>query len=92
MAWSEDTSVYIDADQLAVAATFDGSTTVNGHFDSPYVEAGEVASEGPEFLCLASEVPSAVGKSLVVDSVTYTIRNVRPIDDGVFVYLDLEAV
>jgi hypothetical protein len=89
--FTEDLTEFIDADDFADAATYDGSTTVYGIFDGVYVDAFGVAGSNPVFLCAASDVPAAgVCKTLVVNSVTYKIRNRQPQDDGAFVLLQLE--
>lgn len=89
--FQEDVSAFFDSNALAVSATYDGSTTIKGNFNAGYAAAYDVAGVHPEFECAATAVPAAgVGKTLVVNSVTYKIRNRRPMDDGAWVVLDLE--
>jgi hypothetical protein len=78
---------------LADPAVYDGATTIYGHFDNAYLEQidGLIGNKGPVFLCKATDVVSdPTGKTLLVLSVTYRIRNIEPEDDGAFVRLILE--
>lgn len=89
--FAEDLDDFFETDDFAVAATYDGATTVNVIFDNEYVEAVTgVAGTNPVALGKASDFASPVGKTLVVSGVTYRIRNSRPVDDGAVVTLDLE--
>lgn len=89
--FTENLTDFLDTDDHAVAATYDGATTINGIFDTVYVDVLGVATVNPVFLCAASDVPAAgVSKTLVVNSVSYKIRNREPQDDGAFVLLQLE--
>ena len=89
------------ADRLSMLVDWDtglynGSTTISGIFDNEYigVSAGgdiDVESASPAFTCQTSDVPSADhGDTLVVNSVTYTVRGVQPDGTGMTV-LVLEA-
>jgi len=89
--FTEDLTEFLDTDDHAVAATYDGATTVNGIFDNAYVDVLGVASANPVFLCRAADVPAAgVSKTLVVSGTTYKIRNREPESDGSLVLLQLE--
>ncbi len=89
--FTEDLTEFIDTDDFAIAANYNSGTTVNGHFDNAYVDALGVSGANPVFLCAASAIPAAgVGNTLVVNSITYKIRNREPQDDGAFVLLQLE--
>ena len=83
-------AVFFNTDDFGVAGTYTPSggsaSTVNGIFDKDFslVEVGNqvgLESNDPRFLCRSSDVPSvASGDTMVVNSVTYTIRNIE--DDG----------
>lgn len=89
--FAESISDFFSTSDHAVAATYNGATTINGNFNAPYAEAFDVAGINPTFECAASDVPAAgVGNTLVVNAVTYRIRNRMPQDDGAWVVLDLE--
>lgn len=89
--FTEDLSVFFQTGDFAVAATYDGSTTVNGLFDAAYVDALGVSSVNPVFMCDAADVPAAgVNKTLLVNGVTYRIRDRQPEGDGALVVLQLE--
>ena len=92
MAFTEDATAFFDEDDFAVAATYDSSTAVSVIFDNEHRLAHDmVSTANPVVLGLASVFPAAaVTKSLVIAGVTYTIRDRRPLDDGVTVVLDLE--
>ena len=92
--FDEDLDVLFDEDEHAVAAVYDGATPVLVIFDNPYVEQFDVAGTNPTALGKASDFPVAgapVGKTLLIGSVTYTIRDREPVDDGALVRLQLSA-
>lgn len=90
--FEEDLTAFFDTDELALAATYAGSTAVNVIFDAEYVEAFGVAGANPAALGRASDFPAgAVGNTLLISGTTYTIRNREPVDDGALVRLQLEA-
>ncbi len=90
--FTEDLDAFLNTGELAVEATYDTSTTVKGFFDSAFLEQLDiVAGKNPVFVCKASAVAAdPTAKALVVNSVTYNIRGIEPIDDGAFVLLRLE--
>lgn len=85
------------ADRLSMLEDWDtglynASTTISGIFDNEYigVPSGDidVESASPAFTCQTSDVPSADhGDTLVVNSVTYTVRGVQPDGTGITVLL-----
>lgn len=80
---STDYSAFFSTDDFGVAGTYDGSTTVNGIFDSDYVEINGVEAKRPVFMCKASEVSGVVhGKTLVANSKSYVVRGVQPDGTG----------
>ncbi len=88
--FTEDLDAFLSTDEHALAATLQGGTTVNGIFDADYVDTLGMAGTNPVFVCKASAVAAGdIGKTLVISSTTYTIRNRQPIDDGAFVRLQL---
>jgi len=92
MPFTENIDAFFDTDAFATAATYNGVTAVTVIFDSSYVEALGVSSVNPVATGKASDFPisSAVGKTLLINSVTYKIRGREPIDDGALVVLQLE--
>lgn len=89
--FSEDLSAYFRTQDFGVAATYDGATTVNVIFDNEYLEQMGVAGTGPAALGRASDFPenTAIGKTLLINGTTYTIRGREPLDDGQIVVLRL---
>jgi len=74
----------------ALNGTYDGATAVKVIVDNEYDEMSSVAGTQPVALGLASVFPAAaVGKTLLIGAVTYTIRGREPVDDGAFVRLRL---
>lgn len=88
MAFAEDASEFLDTVHgFAVAATWNGTTTVNGIFDNEYFEigVGTPGAEGsqPSFFCRAADVAAAAqGDTLLINSVTYTVVSVQPDGTG----------
>jgi hypothetical protein len=90
--FSEDRSAFLDTSGHALAATYDGATAVNVIFDAAYSLALGMAGTNPVAIGDSADFPvSAVNKTLLVNGVTYTIRNREPMDDGAFVLLQLQA-
>lgn len=83
MPFAEDHSQFLDTDDFATSATYNGST-INGIFDDEYVEGLDmVESTGPQFLVRSSDVAGiAHGAELVINSVTYTVVGVKPDGTG----------
>lgn len=73
------------------AAVYDGSTQVQVIFDAAYLDTLGIANTNPVALGKASDFPegTSIGKTLLIGSTTYTIRNRQPQDDGAFVLLQL---
>jgi hypothetical protein len=68
---------------LADPATYDGATAVAVLFDAAYLDTLGMAATNPVALGKATDFPAAaVGKTLLIGSTTYTIRNRQPQDDG----------
>lgn len=77
---------------LALDATYDGATAVKVIFDNGYLEQFGLAGTRPTALGKASDFPAAaVGKTLLVNATTYTIKGREPQDDGAFVLLTLKV-
>jgi hypothetical protein len=92
--FDEDLTAFFKTDEHAVAATYDGGATpINGIFNEPDLgQLGMIAGSNPTFLCAASDVDAdPTGNTLVIGAVTYTIRDIRPQDDGAVVILELSA-
>lgn len=89
-ALADDLGVFLD--DFAVSATA-GSTTANVILDQPsQVLAGDmVLSTDYQITARASDFGSLVsGDSITVDSVAYTVRDVRLIDDGLLCEITLQ--
>lgn len=91
--FTDDLAELFSATELATAATLQGGSTVNVHFDQEYVRALDmVAGTNPVALAIATSVVAGdVGKTLTINGTVYTIRDRRPVDDGATVILELEA-
>jgi hypothetical protein len=92
----EDLDAFLSATEHAVTALYDKAgarTTVNVIFDREHLLAHEMVSvANPVATGKASDFPeAAVGRTLEIADTVYTIRDRRPIDDGAFVSLQLEA-
>jgi hypothetical protein len=92
VALTEDLAPFFDtAYGFAVAATYDGASPVSVIFDNAYLEQLGIAGTGPVALVRASQVAAdPTGKTLAIGAQTYLIRNVRPMDDGAVVLLNLQ--
>jgi len=90
----QDTLAFLNVNEFGVTCSIGGSSFV-GILDSPVeVLAGGMALSR-EYLLYAktSDVASAArGTSITVDSASYTVRENRAIDDGVFSELLLSKV
>ena len=91
--FTEDLDEFLSTEEFGIAATLQGGSTVNVIFDNEYTRALDmVAGTNPIALAKASAVVAGdINKTLIINSVTYTIRDRRPIDDGAFVMLELET-
>ncbi len=89
MAFAENLDDFLDTTHgFAVAATYQGASTVNGIFDNEYFEdtVGQGAgaeSTRPVFVCKASDVPTvAHGHTLLIGATTYHVIAVEPDGQG----------
>ena len=90
----QDTLAFLSVDEFGVSCSLGASTFV-GILDSPVeVLAGGMAlSREYSLLAKTSDVSTAVrGTAITVDSVSYTVRENRAIDDGLFSELLLSKV
>jgi hypothetical protein len=82
-----DTLAFLSLSEFAVTCQIGAGSEFKGILDSPMdVIAGGVALSR-EYLLTAktSDVSSAArGTSITVDSAAYTVRENRPVDDGLF--------
>lgn len=87
MAFAEDRSAFFNTDELAVEALYNGATTVNGILDIGFADVIQsdfpgVSSGRPTFRYNLDDIPSpTMGVSLVIGSVTYTVRDSQPEND-----------
>ena len=90
----QDTLAFLNVDEFGVTCSIGASSFV-GILDSPVeVLAGGMALSR-EYLLYAktSDVSSAArGTSITVDGASYTVRENRPVDDGLFSELLLSKV
>ena len=88
MPFTEDLAAFFDvAGGFASSALYDGTTTITGIFDDAHELAAlgmaMQAAAGPQFLCRAADVAAdPVGKSLVVNGITYSIAEHQPDGTG----------
>lgn len=90
---TEDLTAFFNTADFAIAATYDGATTVNVIFDHEFLlQLGLVAGRAPAALVRAADVAAnPTGKTLVVNGMSYVIRGIEPLDDGVTAVLRLEG-
>ncbi len=91
--FTEDLNAFFNTDEHAVSATYDGTDAVKGIFNAPDLgQLGMIAGINPTFLCAAGDIDAdPTGKTLVISSTTYKIRDIKPQDDGAVVILELET-
>jgi len=93
--FTEDLDAFLNEDEHAVAGVYDAAganTAVSVIKDQAYLEQLNIAGTNPAAVGKASVFPAAaVGKTLTIAGVVYTIRGREPVDDGAFVVLQLEA-
>jgi hypothetical protein len=83
----DDTLAYLSLSEFAVSCQIGAGAEFKGILDSPMdVIAGGVALSREYLLTTkTSDVSSAArGTSITVDSSAYTVRENRPVDDGLF--------
>jgi len=80
--FAENLDVFLRTDDFGVDAVFDADSDVKVIFDREYVDVLDIASRYPVALGKESDFSAALGKTLEVDSVTYTIVNVEPDGTG----------
>jgi hypothetical protein len=93
MAFTEDLSVFFDTGDFAIAAAYDGDTTVNVIFDRAFINSVTgVFATNPVAMVVASDIDEdPTGKTLLISGTTYTIRKHEPQDDGAVTLLHLET-
>lgn len=92
MAFTEDVAPFFDTAGFAEAATYDGASNIQAIFSAPAADAFSTGGTVPEALVIASDVDADPrGKSLVLASGTYTIREFSPDMTGRLLALKLEA-
>jgi hypothetical protein len=88
MAFAENLQPFFDTSGFGVAATYNGTTTVNGMLDLAYMEPlGNMAeASAPVFTCAEADVAAVKhGDTLAVASRTYKVVGVEPDGTGVVV-------
>lgn len=89
---TEDLDVFFNTAEMAVSATYDTSNTIAVIFDRAFLDQlGVVAGTEPVALVQATDVAAdPVGKPIIINSVTYSIRGFEPQDDGAILLLRLQ--
>jgi hypothetical protein len=79
MPFTEDLDVFLDDADFAVEALYNSTATVRVILDAAYMEIGGLAGTNPVAVGKATDFPaaSAVGKTLVIDSVSYRRKTAR---------------
>lgn len=90
----QDTLAFLNINEFGVTCSIGGSSFV-GILDSPVdvIAGGMALSREYSLLAKTSDVSSATrGTSITVDSASYTVRENRAMDDGLFSELLLSKV
>lgn len=92
MAFTENISEFFDtATGFAVNAVYDGTSTVAGFYGASPGDAFGVGANVPEFVVASGDIAADPrGKTLVVESGTFTIREFEPDLTGRLTILKLE--
>lgn len=94
MAFTEDRAAFFNVDELAVAGLYNGTTTVNGIFDLDYADVIQseypgVSSGRPAFRYNLDDIPApTMGASMVIEGVSYLVRDSQPTNDIGMLYLE----
>jgi hypothetical protein len=82
MAFIEDFSDFLDADDFAIEAIISGST-VTGILDEAYIEVSGIEGVHPTFACANADVLGTThGASVVIGSATYHVIGIQPDGTG----------
>ena len=90
-----DTLTFLNIDEFGVTCQIGAGASFVGVLDSPMdvIAGGMALSREYMLLAKTSDVSAAArGTSITVDVVSYTVRENRPIDDGLFSELLLSKV
>jgi len=90
-----DTLAFLNTDEFGVTCQIGAGASFVGVLDSPMdvIAGGMALSREYMLLAKTSDVSAtARGTSITVDGVSYTVRENRPIDDGLFSELLLSKV
>lgn len=87
MAFDEDLFAFLGTADFAVTATYDSSAEVVGIFGAPHelvpLGMAMAAAAAPQFVCRSADIAAnPVGKTLLVNAVTYTIAEHQPDGTG----------
>ena len=92
MAFTEDLDEFLDTTAFAESAVYNSTSTIPVLYSAPGADAFNIGSTAPECLVAASDVAADPrGKTLVLASGTYTIREFVPDLTGRLLTLKLEA-
>ncbi len=84
MAMVEDFTPFFNTAEHAVDALWKGTTTVQVILDNAYTETFGVNGSNPFVAVPTADMPSvARGEAMVIDSVSYTIKNIEPDGTGI---------
>lgn len=90
-----DTLTFLNTDEFGVTCQIGAGASFVGVLDSPMdvIAGGMALSREYMLLAKTSDVSAtARGTSITVDGISYTVRENRPIDDGLFSELLLSKV
>ena len=88
MAWTEDLTVFFDTDNFSVTASYTpviGSpSTIDGIFDSRYVETENIQGQRPVFTCNDGDIATISQEDvIVINGTTYGVANWERTGNGV---------
>lgn len=73
MAFEEDFTDFLDDDDFAIVATFNGNN-VTGILDKEYVSVNGIESNKPVFVCSSADAsPYSRGDVVIADGTTYSL-------------------
>lgn len=82
MSFTEDRSVFFNTGDFADAGLYAGADTVNGILNEEYVELYQgsgvgVSTTRPVFWFNADDITPTIGATLVVNSISYIVRDIQ---------------
>jgi len=82
VAFTEDFTPFLNADEFAVDATV-GGVALRGIFDAAYADALGMGGTSPALLIATADAPAAAqGAAVVIGATSYTVANPEPDGTG----------